>query len=303
MSVQTDIAKEISMALSGLSHNVSLRDADGKATVDPEQAQYVYMLDHDVMVLINDDNTDVELWYSSGKDVAEFVRNEVSPMIRNIAKNYLYGVTLKSYDGEIEPKNFIHRTKTFESRNTNRTSYHPLGTTKIIVRHSKAVDETSRGARSRNIGDLFIENNGERFRYPHKHLMAARVMALHVDQGGRPWDDLGEKIIEMSRRRKEIMELLRWSKRLDENPQLDEIKKKAKHEVLMIRRVMERAARTGNLEGVVDYTLPERKPVTEAEIAIMTQKRINPNALPGLEYIKVDTLVTEVLHNFAKKIL
>jgi hypothetical protein len=128
-------------------------------------------------------------------------------------------------------------------------------------------------------------------------------MALQVDQGGKPWDDLGEKIIELSRRRKEIMELLRWSNCLDTTSQLEEIKSRGRTEVMMIKRMMERAARTGNLEGVVEYQLPARQPVTENELDIITKRHLKVNAIPGLELIRPQGLVTEVLANFTKTLL
>lgn len=303
MALEQDIAKELSMALSGLSHSVNMRDSDGKPTMDGGSAVYIYLKNNSVMVFINHEKTDVELWFDPNTVSKDWIKTEVKPHIEGVTRRYLYGTTVRSYDGDIEPKQFVHRTKVAESRNTTKTSYHPLGETKIIIRHSKAVVEEKPGARSRNIGDIFIEHRGERIRYPHKHLMGARVMALHVDQGGRPWDDLGEKIIELSRRRKEIMELLRWSNRLESTSQLEEIKSRGKTEVMMIKRIMERAARTGNLESVVEYQLPARQPVTENELDIITRRQLKTSAIPGLELIRPQGLVTEVLAHLTKNLL
>ena len=63
------------------------------------------------------------------------------------------------------------------------------------------------GDRSRNIAALFVENSqGERFKYPFKHLNGARAMARHVAEGGKPYDDFGRHIVglseEMSKLRK-----------------------------------------------------------------------------------------------------
>jgi hypothetical protein len=87
-------------------------------------------------------------------------------------------------------------------------------------------------------------------------------MGLHVESGGKPWDNIGEKILEMSRRRKEIMELLRWSKKLQGKQQVDEIRERGHDEVVMLRRMMERVARTGDLSGIVEYEVPTR-PITD----------------------------------------
>ena len=66
------------------------------------------------------------------------------------------------------------RSSMFGSR---RSSFQTLDKTKLIIRHSKNVDEEVPGSRSRSIKALFIENGeGERFKYPFKHLAGARAM-------------------------------------------------------------------------------------------------------------------------------
>jgi len=78
-----------------------------------------------------------------------------------------------------------------------KTSYIQLPeSTRLIIRHSKGVNEEVRGSRSRNIKALFIENSaGERFSFPHKYLQGAKAMAKHVSMGGTPYDAIGESII------------------------------------------------------------------------------------------------------------
>lgn len=284
MSTQEDLSKEVAAAVAGSSHDATFSDADGKSTLDQTQAVYQYLPSENIMVMVNHEKQDVEIWYDPVKTDIDWLKDTFKPQIENIAKRYLYGTTIRSYAGEIEPKLMAHRTtdnELKESRNTTRTSYHPLGHTKVILRHSKPVTEEKPGARSRNIGSVFIENNGERFRYPHNHLLGARVMALHVDQGGKPWDTIGEKIIEISRRRKDVMELLRWSKRLDGTQQVDEIRNKGKSEVIMLKRMMERAARTGDLSGITEYQLPSKNPAAETMVSEAVSELTN----------KLDTLL------------
>jgi hypothetical protein len=61
------------------------------------------------------------------------------------------------------------------------------------------MDDAAPGARSRNISGLFVENaDGERFKYPFIHLSGARAMQRHVANGGKPYDQIGESIINMS---------------------------------------------------------------------------------------------------------
>ena len=80
-----------------------------------------------------------------------------------------------------------------------KTSYIQLPeNTKLIIKHTKGVNEEVRGSRSRNIKALFIENSaGERFRFPHKYLQGAKAMANHVSKGGTPYDEIGESIVNL----------------------------------------------------------------------------------------------------------
>jgi hypothetical protein len=91
------------------------------------------------------------------------------------------------------------------------------------------------------------------------------------------------------------MELMRWSNRLASTSQLEEIKSRGKSEVMMIKRMMERAARSGNLDQVREYQLPQRQPVTENELDIITRRFIKDSAIAGLEIIRPQGLVTEVM--------
>lgn len=263
MSTKDDLTREIAAAVAGVSHDANFKDEDGKSTLDQMNAIYQYLPKQGVMVMVNHENTDVEVWFDPDKTDRDWFEEKLKPMVQSIARRYLYGTTVRSYAGDITPKQMAHRTDVHESRNSLKISYHPLGSTKIRVAHSKSVTEEKPGARSRNIKALFIEKDGERFRFPYNHLLGARVMALHVESGGKPWDDAGAKILEISRRRKDMMELLRWSKKVENNVQLDEIRKRGQDEVIMLRRMMERAARTGDLSGVVDYKLPDKNAVTE----------------------------------------
>jgi len=88
---------------------------------------------------------------------------------------------------------------------TSRTSYKPLDNTKLIIIHTGPVDDTIPGARSRHIKSLFVQNKeGERFKYPFIHKLGAECMLRHVANGGVPYDDVGNSIVEMS---KEIAQL------------------------------------------------------------------------------------------------
>jgi hypothetical protein len=101
-------------------------------------------------------------------------------------------------------------------KGTSRTSYKPLEKTRLIIRHTKPVDESIPGARSRNIQSLFIENAaGERFKYPFVHKSGAEAMQRHVANGGVPHDPIGQQIIEMSEQIAQLSSFKQYVQRED----------------------------------------------------------------------------------------
>lgn len=77
-----------------------------------------------------------------------------------------------------------------------KTSRQVLENVRILVRHKRPVDESVKGARSRSISAIFLECNGERFRFPYTHLPGARAMAQHLAHGGQINDKVGAYITE-----------------------------------------------------------------------------------------------------------
>lgn len=79
---------------------------------------------------------------------------------------------------------------------TLKTSQQTLENVRILVRHKTPIDENVRGARARQISAIFLECNGERFRFPHNNLAGARAMAQHLAHGGAMYDKVGAYITE-----------------------------------------------------------------------------------------------------------
>tara|TARA_B100000674_G_scaffold444350_1_gene409881 strand:- start:132 stop:1709 length:1578 start_codon:yes stop_codon:yes gene_type:complete len=103
---------------------------------------------------------------------------------------------------------------------SKRRSYENLDKTRLIIRHKGSVDETVPGARSRQIQSLYIENeDGERFKYPMTHLAGARAMQRHVANGGKPYDDFGQHLIQAS---EDIAKLNSFSRYVSNKDQLND---------------------------------------------------------------------------------
>lgn len=95
---------------------------------------------------------------------------------------------------------------------STKTSRQTLENVQILVRHRKPVQEEVRGSRTRNIQAIFLEANGERFRFPHNSLSGARAMARHLTMGGTVSDTLGEQIISSTGKMMKLKEFMRYAR-------------------------------------------------------------------------------------------
>ena len=200
--------------------DVSLGDENAKATQNPEDARFfnfdytvdgknhgnitISVIDEIALKIyfsknISDklDDTEKKEWYAFLRELREFARrNLLSFEPRDITRS-----TLKHRDLHQQSKADSTFSKDEialgESRmyGTSRSSYENDGNVKIIVRHSDHVDPEQRGARSRKIKAIFIENSeGERRKLPHNNLRYARAMARHCSEGGLIEDEFGQHI-------------------------------------------------------------------------------------------------------------
>jgi hypothetical protein len=80
-----------------------------------------------------------------------------------------------------------------------RMSYQDLGEARLVVKHTQPINLELAAGRTQHIDAIYIENaQGERFRYPYKHLNGARALAEHIKHGGNPYDAIGKHICSLS---------------------------------------------------------------------------------------------------------
>jgi hypothetical protein len=135
-------------------------------------------------------------WYGFLKSLREFAKRR----LLNFDTRDLVKTNLDKRDYDFLAKNSGEGQMT-ESKlwGTNRTSFQTMGEAKIIVKHSQNVNYDNPAGRTLHIESIFIENaDGERFKYPFKHLNGARALAQHVAHGGTPYDMIGEHVIGLS---------------------------------------------------------------------------------------------------------
>lgn len=156
-------------------------------------------------------------WFNFLRELREFAKqNMMNFDVRDIAKSNLdkrdYQM-LANNSGEVA----MAESKLW---GTSKTSFQEMGEAKLIVKHSKPVNYDLPAGRTMHIESIFIENaQGERFRYPFKHLNGARALATHVAHGGTSYDNIGQHIIGLS---EELNKLRMFKGYVDRNPVVSE---------------------------------------------------------------------------------
>ena len=142
--------------------------------------------------------------------------------VQNIGKSQL---DKRDYQFQAKPKeepvmapvNPVMESKMY---GTARMSYQDLGEAKLIVKHSQPVNPNVAAARTMHIEGIWVENaDGERFKYPYKHLNGARALAEHLKHGGNPYDNIGKHITSLS---EELAQLRKFKGYVSRNEALSE---------------------------------------------------------------------------------
>ena len=213
------IAEELFNKIRGRFPSITIGDEEGKVTDQPKTARFfdfqykqgnkslgsvsVTLTDEAVQVMYNTDFVAKEdtltrnEWYNFLKELRMFAKKRLLNFdTRNINKSNLdkrdYQFLAKQRSGDEQ----MNEAKLY---GTSRKSYQDIGTARVTIEHTKPVNQALAAGRTQYIGSLFIESSeGERFKYPFKHLNGARAMARHVAEGGKPHDDFGKYITSLS---------------------------------------------------------------------------------------------------------
>tara|TARA_B110000503_G_scaffold4352_1_gene5805 strand:+ start:683 stop:2593 length:1911 start_codon:yes stop_codon:yes gene_type:complete len=212
------VSEKLFAKIRGRFPSVTIGDGQGTVTDDPKLAKYFdfdykegqevlgkvsITLDEDgVVVLYNQDfmaeagESEKNNWYNFLKEIRIFAKKHMLNFdTRDITKSNL------------DKRDYAHLTRTAgetqmsESNmyGTSRTSFENIDTARLVLKHTKPVNQEVAGSRTQNVHSMYIESaDGERFKYPFRHLNGARAMARHVSEGGNLYDDFGKHIVEMS---------------------------------------------------------------------------------------------------------
>lgn len=179
------------LAAPSYKYSVSMFDDDGEGTITPTTAHWFYVQPDGIMIQLPDidDKKEVYLW--KAKDEIDDKTRQVFNRIKTACNQYGFGFTIQDFGNGNLPKKFSHmamrnreESKLDESLSgTARRSFYKVNEAKLVIIHDKSIDENIRGSRSRNIKEMFIECNGERYRIP-AYLPIGRALTYHIGSGG-----------------------------------------------------------------------------------------------------------------------
>ena len=223
-----NIATEVRKVVKGTGFRLEMFSANGNKTLDDREARRFFLKPFNVMITLDEILKTIKLHKPDSVELDEI--ENLRKTLQSIATKNRWNFDLRTFGHTLKPKDYVHQAvksmndEELAMKNmaegmspmsgSSKSSYQLHDNkVKLIVRHTKSIDEEVRGSRSRHIKALFIENGaGERFQYPHKHLAGARAMARHVSMGGVPHDDVGSHIAGLSEEYAQVQKFLRYAR-------------------------------------------------------------------------------------------
>lgn len=166
--------------------------ADGKKvniTLDPKDLTVMYSKD-----LFGENEAVLkDKWFDFLKELRQFAKKRMLNFdTRDITKSNL---DKRDYE-YLSTEKQMSESKMY---GTSRTSYQNIGTARMVVKHANPINQESPAGRTQQVHSIYIESEqGERFKYPYRHLNGARAMTMHVAEGGNPFDSFGKHITSLS---------------------------------------------------------------------------------------------------------
>ncbi len=323
MKNKDDLGNKVFDFLKGKGVPISISDENDEDTLDPEVGVRFYSNDPNIMVTIDKENNELKL--SKSKHVEDDRMDSIHKGIQNLAQDSLFSFDYKIFGKSIKPKHSNYKAKINKMKQEQeavteaslgkmygsmKTSYQPLDSVKIIVRHGKPVNEEVRGARSRQISKLFIQRGDERFALPHKSLAGARAMARHVHNGGEIHDSVGSAINEMVTNIDSLSKFARYveNKNLvnEENDSLVTLAKESVQNLRSSLKKLSGAKSYAKAVETIDFTNSLEITNEEADLSdLFVEKHIDDNVLNAFPTInkllsvqqKMDEYISNTIEN------
>jgi hypothetical protein len=294
MSSTSLVGQDLFQALSQRFPQIRMGNGQGMSTVSPKDAVFFdfdFVVDSEKIASVSislADKGSLKLFYSKDilKDQEEHVKRNWYKFLKDmrsfsmsrllsfdpkdIVKKSLDKRDYQSLASDNKDKDKDFTMNESSLYGSTRSSYQALENTKLIIRHSKKIQEESPASRTRNIEALYIQNeDGERFKYPFVHLAGARAMQRHVANNGNPYDSFGQYIVSLS---EQIFNLRKFNNLVSRNSFLENIEvmtiaESAKQKAHEIKKVLERIQKQGGYNDIKEnFTIFVKKEIDEVAL-------------------------------------
>jgi hypothetical protein len=209
------IGEDLFNKIRGRFPSVTIGDEQGNVTNDPEKARFfdfdykdlgkvsVSVAEDTGLTVIyskdfiaDEDSLTQKEWYTFLKELRVFSKKRMLDFsVRDINKSNLNKRDYKFLANRSGDKE-MNESKLY---GTARVSYQNVDNARLVIKHTENINQELPTGRAQKIGAIYVESSeGERFKYPYRHLSGARAMARHVSEGGKPYDDFGKHIVGLS---------------------------------------------------------------------------------------------------------
>jgi hypothetical protein len=315
------IATELFNKIRGRFPSVTLGDEQSNVTSEPAQARY---FDFDFMsegrpigkisislddsklavvygkdLMTNENDITKGNWYEFLKELRMFAKKRMMSFdTRDITKSNLDTRDYKFLANNRSGEQTMSESKLY---GTSTRSYQNIGTARLVLRHSQPINQEQAAGRSQHVDSIYIESTeGERFKYPFKHINGARAMARHVSEGGKPFDDFGKHITSLS---EELYKLRKFKSYMNRSSVMAEslagYMDVVNERILSVKKTVEGLQKQSHYTEAVqtfEATVLEEVPADVAEnwIDQLTIKQFNEELKDVFPYIY--KLVSEATH-------
>lgn len=156
----------------------------------PALARFFIVSEPNYMVDVDPDNKVVQL--NRHRETGLEDLDKVATHLRTLKREFGVKVGYRMYGTAVKPKDEEESLEESKMYGRAKTSYQQFeNDVRLVVKHQQEVNPESPGARSRSIGELYVESAGQRHRLSFRDLGAGRALARHCEQGGKPEDSVG----------------------------------------------------------------------------------------------------------------
>ena len=154
--------------------------------------------------------------------------------------------------------------------------------TRLRIQHTRPLGETD--ARFRHVAKIFVETEeGERFAMPFKNIQGGRAMALHISEGGRPWDERGLHITEMVKEAAVLSNFCRGHYLDEISEDAHGITERAKNRLSNIRKLMKSVSTRNGYKKYFENFASQESMINEELVTEITSMFVRPRVDPRVE--------------------